>query len=407
MSICYDISSIGAPKARWSGVARVVSEFLQQISHAEDRYSLSASGSVRAQYYIEQHLAELQLDTHFAGVPLGHFVKQALLASERAPNSIVGQLAQQFLRVYNRVRSPFSVQSVREMDGFFSFFAGIPPEVRRAGVPTGLFVHDIIPLLFPEFCRTQQIPIFQRILNSVRPEDLIVVNSECTKRDLCEHLNWSPDSIKVVHLAADPKLFYPVGDAKVIEHVRAKYGIRKARYFLSLHSFAPHKNMSMLVRAYACYRQGAGAGALPLVIAGGKDITPDQVGAALGVSALALEGVTFIGFVDDADMAAIYSGAQAFLFPSLYEGFGLPVVEALFCGTPVYAANRASLPEVVQSAEQLLDPQDEASWTHAFANSQNCGRLSAEELACVQTRFNWSKAAMQMQGHIQAHVAKS
>jgi glycosyltransferase involved in cell wall biosynthesis len=163
--------------------------------------------------------------------------------------------------------------------------------------------------------------------------------------------------------------------------VRARYRL-PARYFLFLGTLQPRKNIARIVQAYARYREAHG-GDVGLVLAGGQGWLYDETWTA------GVDGVTLTGYVEDADRGAFYAGAEALVFPSLYEGFGFPVLEALHAGTPVIASNTSSLPELVGAAGQLVDPLDVAAIADAMATVTR----DAERGRTQAARFTWERAA--------------
>jgi len=389
--------------SRWSGVARVAYQFLKVLSEgAEPRYFFSASGALQAHIAVQEHLNQLNLLDRFVGANPGKIVRR-LLDLQQSDLALIPKTSEQALRIANKVRNPLERNAAREIDFFFSFFAGIPRQIRRNAIPSGLFVHDLIPLMFPQYCKPKQMPILKRILGTLSQEDLIITNSLCTKYDFCSYSGWDQSHVHVVPLGADGELFYPVTNEEAIRAVRKKYGIEHDRYYLSLHSFAPHKNMAMLTRAHSVYCQ-RNTEALPLVIAGGKDSLPQEVAAVLGVHETTLIGSHFIGYVDEVDLAGLYSGAQAFFFPSLYEGFGLPVVEAMYCGTPVYASERGSLPELLEDSRCLIDPEDTEAWADAFERAEHDDRLSHSAIDSIRHRYSWPLASSKLLQDIRTHL---
>lgn len=385
-------------------MARVVMQVLRELNHSPSaEFFVAATGSVQAQLFVDGHLSTLGLEGKSIAGPLPRWSYRFWERQQAGASQLESYVATQALRLLNRIRMPLEPSAIPEIEFFFSFFPRIPKQVRSHSIPAGLFVHDVIPLRYPELCRPAQIPVFNRILDSLRQEDLIVVNSQCTKIDFCHYLGWSEDSVHVVPLGADPRVFYPELELERLTLVRKKYGLPEGPYYLTLHSFAPHKNMAMLVRAHAQYSADR-SDPVPLVIAGGKDVAADTVAAVLGLSSGQLEHVRFIGYVDEEDLAALYTGAKAFFFPSLYEGFGLPVVEAMYCGTPVYAADRASLPELIQDPGCLLDPESMEAWTSAFRIAEEKGPLPSEVVVRVRDRFNWKTTVACLSGLIRNRV---
>jgi glycosyltransferase involved in cell wall biosynthesis len=202
----------------------------------------------------------------------------------------------------------------------------------------------------------------------------------------------------VVHPGRDESL-REVGDPADIARVKAHYGI-SGDYILHLGTLHPRKNLQRLLDAYASLRTRLGANASDwrLVLAGQKGwlYGPlfDRV-TALGLK----DHVAFPGYIRHADLAALLSGASCFAFPSLHEGFGLPVLEAMACGTPVICSDTSSLPEVVGHAALLVDPLDIQAWTDAL-----CRVLTDSELrhSLIQRgyrrvqKFSWSRAAREV-----------
>ena len=215
--------------------------------------------------------------------------------------------------------------------------------------------------------------------------------SHATKSDLVRHYDVAPERISVTQLAADAS-FRPVMDTAAIAAVRARYGIGPT-YVLYVGTLQPRKNLVRLVQAFATV--AAAHPNLQLVLAGKQAWQYRQLLAQ--VQRLGLAGrVLFPGYVDAADLPALYSGALAFAFPSLYEGFGMPALEAMACGTPVLASSVSSLPEVVGDAGLLVDPTDIPALAAALSRLVAEPDLRAElrQRGLVRARaFSWERCA--------------
>lgn len=219
-------------------------------------------------------------------------------------------------------------------------FVLAPSQARRKVVT----VHDLAFLFYPEAA----MPSLHRYLNVVVPRsvqraDYLLADSANTAKDLQEQWQIEAARISVVQGAVDHERFQPVTDANQLAAVRRRYGIGDRPFILGLSTLQPRKNFARLIEAFDQARQAAH---LPhrLVIGGGKGWLFDEIFAR--VQALGLtEDVLFPGYIADADLPALYTAAEFFAFPSLYEGFGLPVIEALACGTPVLTADNSCLPE--------------------------------------------------------------
>jgi glycosyltransferase involved in cell wall biosynthesis len=227
---------------------------------------------------------------------------------------------------------------------------------------------------------------------AVARADWVLADSHSTQHDLVELLNAPPDRTGVVYPGVESR-FVPVEDGELLQHVRAKYALPE-RFILSLGTVQPRKNYTGLMKAFS----RLAVRDLALVIVGGRGWLADRIYRApqeLGLG----EQVRFLGFVDDKDLPAVYSMAELFAMPSLYEGFGLPLLEAMACGVPVLAAANSSLPEVVGEAGILIDTLDVDAWTGAMEHILTHPHQRAEyvERGRAQAhRFPWRSSAEQL-----------
>jgi len=226
---------------------------------------------------------------------------------------------------------------------------------------------------------------------NARSAAAVMVDSSATQQDLVKHCRTSPDKVHIVYPGCDPD-FAPVRDQARIVEVCGRHGI-PVPYIIYVGTLQPRKNLGALLDAFSTLvSRGA---AIHLVIAGRKGWMYEPLFAQ--VLRLGLEdGVHFTGYVPQADLPALISGAQAFVLPSLYEGFGLPVLEAMACGTPVICSNVSSLPEVAGDAAILVDPHDTAQLARALTRvleDEGLRReMSVKGLQQAQ-RFTWERCA--------------
>lgn len=271
----------------------------------------------------------------------------------------------------------------------------IPPF--RASCRSVITVHDVAFLRFPGLLTSESERYYGQIDRAVQAAAHVIAVSESTKRDLQDMLSAPPEKITVVYEAAGPA-FAPVEDEALLADARRRYEI-VAPYILFVGTIEPRKNIPIMLQAYGALRdewQKQGRGEPPqLVIAGQKGWLYQnvyEVCAELGLE----KAVRFLGPVASEDLPALYTGALFFVLPSLYEGFGLPVLEAMSCGTAVIASNTSSLPEVAGDAALLVDPQDVVGLTAAMlrlaANQSLRRELRARGLAQA-ARFSWTRAA--------------
>ena len=224
----------------------------------------------------------------------------------------------------------------------------------------------------------------------------IIADSQATKQDLLDFYGADPDWISVVYLGRDESL-KPVTDPAIIAQTKARYNIH-GDYLLYLGTLHPRKNLVRLIEAFCQAMVATTNRDLKLVIAGKQGWLYDQILARVRQLGLT-ERVIFPGYVAVEDKPALLSGALAYVFPSLFEGFGLPVLEAMACGTPVLTSNNSSLPEVAGDAALLVDPRQTADITaglvQLITDSHLRQQLVGRGYRQIQD-FSWPKAARQV-----------
>ena len=236
-----------------------------------------------------------------------------------------------------------------------------------------------------------------------RAERFIAI-SEFTKRELIDVLGIPAEKIDVVYCAA-PKAMARVENRATLEACREKYGLPR-QFVLYVGNFNPRKNLERLIRACDLMKAATG---LPhaLVIAGEQGWKFDRAAALSGVEHAAQ--VRFIGFVPDEDMPALYTLADAFAFPTLYEGFGIPVIEAQQCGTPVLTADCSCIPEIGGDGAVYVDPYSETDIADGLARILTDGALRqrlSEAGYRNATRYSWQASAEALGDIINNHMLK-
>lgn len=253
-------------------------------------------------------------------------------------------------------------------------------------------VHDIIAILYGK-----DIPFFSRLFFakimpfSYRQADKIIAISHHTKKDIMQYLHIPSEKIKVIHLAAD-QCFYKKYLKNQIQKTTNKFKIQQ-NYLLHIGTLNPRKNLQFLIKVFAQIIK-----VLPnyqLVITGKKGWY--YQGLFESVKKLGLKDkVIFTGYITDEEKPLLYQGAQLFVFPSLYEGFGLPPLEAMASGCPVISSNTSSLPEVIGKAGILLSPNDELAWIRSIKTILSDKRLQrnlAKQGQEQASKFSWTRAA--------------
>ncbi len=267
-------------------------------------------------------------------------------------------------------------------------------------IPTVVTIHDLIPLLLPAYRGDFRVRLYMRLVSlAARRADAILTDSQASRRDIVRTLGIPGERVYVAYLAAEDR-FRPTADAQALAALRAKYKLPE-HYILYLGGFDQRRNIGTLLRAFAVVVRGwRDAHSLPCLVLAGqlpREDTPFSPDPRRMVSELGLEEVVrCIGRIAEEEKPLLYNGAQFFVFPSIYEGFGLPPLEAMACGVPVIASNATSLPEIVGGGGLLVDPYDVGGWAKAITAlwSQPQQRLALRSQALVQAvRFSWAKTA--------------
>ncbi len=292
---------------------------------------------------------------------------------------------------WHRLRLPLYVELFTgRLDLFHSPDFVLPP-VRRAR--TVVTVHDLSFLRYPECAARGLVSYLSAVVpRSLRRADLILADSAWTKQDIVDLLGMPADKIAVVPAGVGPE-FRPIARRDDLERVRERYRL-PPRFILHVGTLEPRKNLLRLMEALRALPDPDVA----LVLVGGKGWLYDDIFA--GVQRLGLTGrVIFPGYIAEADLPAVYNLAIVLAYPSLYEGFGIPPLEAMACGTPVVCSHSSSLPEVAGDAALMVDPLDTAALTHALQRVLDDGSLRADlrrrGLEQAQ-RFTWDAAAQRL-----------
>ena len=393
-----------------TGIYRVAENLMSGL-YRNPAIQLAMTGS--------QHLPEIMayLNAYYpnSGTPVVNKPDELRLA--RLENNIVSALGyrslpQKIIReVFTRLRARFKpflttdTTALAAYDIYHSPFLPTPKELSGRSKPKKVItVHDLIPHLFPAYFGEWNIHIMKQIMACITEDTYPICISESTKNDLCEATGVSPNRVFVVPLAASEDKFYQVRDTEEIEQVLKKYNISiHKRFMLSLATLEPRKNIERTIRSFLKLIQQQKIDDLNLVLVGTKGWDFETIFGEIKANPVLKDRIIVTGYVDDKDLAAIYSAALAFVYPSLYEGFGLPPLEAMQCGTPVISSNISSLPEVVEDAGILVDPTDEDAIANAmlqlYTDKDLHLALSKKSLAQAQ-KFSWQKFTEQ---HVQIY----
>ena len=305
-------------------------------------------------YYLSTHLQSVSNEVeieYFYGRYFGKQLKETEEVSYRKlvkasrHNHVVYQALQRLKELLFRMRLPSKIDVYHETNYIPMPFRG----------PTVVTVFDLSLHFWPQMHPESRRKYFEHYFYRRLPwASHFITISEATKAQMVQHLNISPEKITVTHLGVNPTIRNV--SEETAKGILARYGLTYGSYILYVGTLEPRKNVTAILQAYALLSKAIQK-RIPLVLAGGRGWLMDNL--ENEVKSLDIAGATVVtDFVSKDDLPALYSGAAVFVYPSLYEGFGLPPLEAMACGTPVITSNISSLPEVVGDAGILVDPHD-------------------------------------------------
>lgn len=408
MRVLYDISTLGFGhlyQQSRGGAYRVelhISEGL--AASAECELLLCANHST-----VAYHGCEAFLRTHdrLSHVPLvgpstrgsRSSVRSAASATHRAIRSMFGSnvlpaaVRRVARAVDRRLHRPVSGAASSVDILHCSPSAPLPPAINGRQPQRFLTIYDLAFMRFPAMYGPAYRHYLVEALGSLRPGDNVITTSHFVRDEIAAQGAAPADRIHVVPLAADPAIFYACTDADRIDAVRRKYGIPEGPYALGVNTPDLRKNVPRAVHAFARAAYDSRGVMGSLVLTGHPGPGSDRVLAAIAEHPDLRGRIILTGYVPDEDLAPLYSGAQVFVYNSIYEGFGLPPLEAMQCGTPVITSNSASLPEVVGDGGVMVAPEDLEALAGAMLDlAADADRRShLRQRALAQARhFGWA-----------------
>lgn len=414
MKIVYDISALGIwhkGSAGKRGIYRVVHSIFDALMPNCDISLSSTENSHLAEIYLQSRpdLNQLLFQRNWIHTKLGHISDE--LEQYRIKNfkndtaklwlsqKFSGWAARHTGSVAQKLASFHPDFNLRDTNIFHQ--PGrfkIPDFIRnykRNGFARFMTVYDFIPFSEGGMASHESASL-RMVFDSLTKDDFLICISNYVKDEACERLGFPASQVFVAPLAASKNIFYACNDLCVIGAMRADLGLGNSPYFLTLCALDPRKNMRKLIDAFGLLCKEQPEMEANLVLAGGAH--DHEIRSLLNyIAELGIAGrVILTGYVPDNHLAALYSGALAFVFPSLAEGFGLPPLEAMQCGTPVISSDLTSLPEVVGESGILVNPNDidalGESMLELYRDEGKRGRLSAMGLERA-AMFTWDKCA--------------
>ncbi len=422
MKIAYDISVLGAgynyPHIR-TGVFRVIENLADGLAISKEcELFFCAVESLQLLYASLDYLDYLDCNSKLQKVPfccdkslklkrylenyqrdLTLEINQKYILPYRWLLKILRKLffsANQFIIPSHSSLIP--IKDLEKVNIYHSTFYPIPKSIKKIA-ESFITVYDLIPILYPNFFKANKNTfVVKEVLKSIDSETWVTCISHSTKNDLCNYLpEVDPSRVKVTHLAAS-ELFYQSHNHEENRRVKKKYNIPEAPYLLSLSTLEPRKNIDHTIRCFAKLVQQEHIKDLCLVLVGSKGWDYNKIFDEISNYQFLKDRIIVTGYVADEDLAALYSGALAFVYPSLYEGFGLPPLEAMQCGVPVITSNTSSLPEVVGDAGIMVSPKDAdtlcQSMLEIYNNPSLREALTSKSLERAK-HFSWKKCTQQ------------
>lgn len=410
-NIIYDISVLGTgfyiPRAR-TGIFRVIENLAIELVKSNAISNFSAGEELGSYFQCSAYLKTMEaLDNTPLLKP---DVPDSLLAifnqlQQWSQHGGTGNIQYKINKLSNilaaktlaRNNLPYETLSLAQI--YHSPFHPIPQQVKKyKNIKNVLTVYDLIPILHPEYFRFNEQKLIRRLLDSIDENTWITAISQATKNDLCNHLpSLNPERVFVTRLAAS-SMFYQCRDESEKRRVRNKFGIPEGEYILSLSTLEPRKNIAQTIKSFSRLVDQEKMHDLSLVLVGTKGWNFDSIFNAIAENPEVRERIIVTGYAADEDLAPLYSGAMMFVYPSLYEGFGLPPLEAMQCGTPTITSNTSSLPEVVGEAGIMIAPMDEDALCQAmldiYQSSTLRQKMSVSSLEQAR-KFSWEKCAEQ------------
>jgi glycosyltransferase involved in cell wall biosynthesis len=410
IKVLYEISNLGLGNYQQhtkTGIFRAIYNTLEKIQDVgEMEIYFTSCVSLYEAVLTEIYLKSNGINWKVKNLELWHLVFRRIYLgtlksihsskSNRVTSKIIRKIKSIFLNILSNVTIRKKVN--KSFDIYHSCFFPFPNlnEFNIRANHKIITIYDLIPVLMPNYFVREMQTLFQKILSRIDiHKDWVICISHSTKKDFCKLTGMPEERVFVTHLGASNN-FYKESNTNKIQETLDKYNIPQGRYILGLSTLEPRKNTAHLIRCFFKILLENKYDDVYLVLAGSKGWLYEEIFQTADSHSSLKDKVIFTGFIDDKDLSSIYSGASFFVYPSLYEGFGLPPLEAMQCGLPVITSNNSSLPEVVGDAGIMVNATDESQLCQAMTKLLNdpnlCQQLSKQALQQSQN-FSWEKCA--------------
>lgn len=394
LQVLLDISPITSRASRRTGLARVAIELARALVESGDvELHCCAWGSVYASFDAPRFLEAHPEIGGWAGKNsrisqwLGQSIDRCVEEGTSVPPHLI-----RLTQIWNRLRNPVSLSELRVIDCVHSTYSRIHRQIKRSKIPRLLTIHDLTPLkLSPSLTNQTEVRMCKRLVQSLTHEDRIVCVSEATRRDVLDLTCMEEGQVSVIPNGVDLAVFRPVSE-DCVQKVLSELNLTEGPFLFSYSSLAPHKNLDLILKAWPVVVKRV-PGAL-LALAGGKGDAVE--GRLSGLSDSVKSSIRLLGRVSDESIAALCTACNGFLFPSFYEGFGLPVLEAMACGARVLSSNTSSLPEVCGDFAQMLPPDDANAWIEGMVHALQSNPPATQRENTIEhaSQFTWERCAL-------------
>jgi len=377
-----------------------VTSFLNNISTDDITAYLSDLGYSEKQVYTERKNVQDEIQVKEKEVA---FLSSSLEQQSFLSRQLAFGTKSKFKKALERLHylSELPLVEKGRFNIYHSPYYAVPEKIKSdKTIRTFWTSYDLIPILFPQHFEETTINEVKQALDNLNQDSWVLCISQSTRNDLLNYLGKKvdPGKVLVTPLAASEN-FYQERDKNIIRNVLTKYAVpAETPYILSLCTLEPRKNITQIIKAFSKLVRDEKIKDLNLVLAGASGWKFDAIFEEIETSKDVKNRIYITGFVDDTDQAALYSGARMFVYPTIYEGFGLPPLEAMQCGIPVITSDTSSLPEVVSGAGIMVNPTDLEALTqemlNLYADQSKCDKLSALSLQ-KSKEFTWQQTCRQ------------
>jgi glycosyltransferase involved in cell wall biosynthesis len=314
---------------------------------------------------------------------------------------LIRYLPSKIVNIVSRRLSPLPVDLLTATSPDIILFTNFVRGPIATNAKTITIIYDLSFILFNEFSSSKNSELLlKQVPKSISKSDRIVTISQNSKQEIINQYNVKPAKIEIVNPAINHAVYRPA-NKQGIDSVKTKYGI-KGQYILYTGTLEPRKNIVGILEGYSILSKNI-LSSYTLVLAGGKGWLDEEIEERLaGLKEL---NIIKTGYVADEDLPALYSGATVFVYPSFYEGFGMPPLEAMACGTPVITSNNSSLPEVVGEAGIMIDAKDTGALTKSIEKVISSKKLQNEMIKKgikQAKKFSWEESAKKLYELIQS-----